>query len=619
MNLLYGPWLFEGMTRLGSTMERLRERGSGFVTPEAGTEFFLRELARGGNCTVACRGSERFGLFRPREAGRGTSAAGWSLLEEVRRVTPDLAEASRMFHPRHDRFIAEHVVARESILPGVAALEMMAQTAAVLAEPGQEVTEVRDLALVRAVRFPRGEPRLVRTRARRTTEEEDGAWYAVELFTDFERPGGEGVEELVHARCRIRFGKRLPPKRASLVVAESGLGDCRIDVAPLWNTRCLCDRRGGFRNVRSVVSLLPRSISAEVLAPVWRELGEPALTGNPLRLDGSVFFVDFLTAVYHGNSSHYVDRVDSIIFYADDHPGAGRLCRSRITQAGETTVTLDIEALDSLGRVRERLEGVHKVASLKGDAKQLEEPIWEDLRCNPQMREMARLLGHPGPIWLTQVRVPVVEQALVEDQEGLLKEWLTPGEMEEFQGLARPKRRREWLSGRIAAKGAVEGLLGLNSPPAAAIRISAGPERAPVVLLPAGEASNPVPFISIAHSGGAAVAAAAFAQSVGIDVEEIVGSIRDIARDFAGPGEAEMLEGAGLAPLAALTGLWCAKEAARKVLGPTTVTMRQLKLVTVQPEGVFIVCELEAPGAALLRALVLQSGRYAYAVARAAQ
>jgi len=614
INVFYGPWLDVGMVRIGAVMERLQAKGTAFVTERAGSTFLAEEFEVGPNHSVAFCGDEPVAVLAVRGGGVAERVASTSLLDEVEVVAPGVAEGRRRCDATRDRFIAEHIVGREPILPGVVALEMMAQTAAVLADAALHVTDIRDFDLVRAVRFPHGEPRLVRTRARRVSEEGGSVWFRVDLFTEFRPPGGEAREETVHARCRIRFGERQPPPRPSLVVVQVGLGDCRLDVTPLWETRALKARVGAFRNVRSVLSVTPCGVVAEVLTAGYRELGNPPLTDNPIRLDGSVFFVDFLTAIYHGNSSHYVDRVDSIAFYASGDASAARLCRCRVTDRTDRTIRYDIEAVDGTGRVMERFVGVRKAASLPGDAADLPERIWQDLRENPQLTEIAGLLGHPGRLALAHVRLSLVAGALEADDEALLRDRLAAEEIEQYRRLTHPKRRLEWLAGRLAAKGAVGVLLGSAAPAPAAMRIVSLPDGAPRVVLER-EGAVSATDVSISHSGDLAVAAATADGRVGIDVETIAPSIEEMAEAFCAPEEVDrVVHSAGLTRLLALTSIWCAKEAARKVLGPRTCSMQDLRLQAARPTGVYVVCDLAHAAEGTVTAVTFQSEQYIYAV-----
>jgi phosphopantetheinyl transferase len=135
-----------------------------------------------------------------------------------------------------------------------------------------------------------------------------------------------------------------------------------------------------------------------------------------------------------------------------------------------------------------------------------------------------------------------------------------------FQQLRHPKRRREWLGGRIAAKAAL-----LNLPEAAdfeerARRLSILPDAQGRPTFCGGAAENLA--LSVTHSGGYAAALAAQRQSCGIDLQKISAKLPALTKYFATEAELALLakqpELDGHA--AALTMLWSVKEAVKKSL-----------------------------------------------------
>ncbi len=133
------------------------------------------------------------------------------------------------------------------------------------------------------------------------------------------------------------------------------------------------------------------------------------------------------------------------------------------------------------------------------------------------------------------------------------------GEREQafFQTLKLPKRRTEWLGGRLALKRLVADQMCL---PLMQIEVLPHAESGKPQLLIAGQRST-LPF-SITHSHGYAVAAIAPKhQYIGIDLEKIAPRINAWKTDFFHPSE---LTGEGDA---FLTTLWTQKEAVVKLLG----------------------------------------------------
>ena len=146
---------------------------------------------------------------------------------------------------------------------------------------------------------------------------------------------------------------------------------------------------------------------------------------------------------------------------------------------------------------------------------------------------------------------------------------LSPEEKKLFTTFTYPKRRREWLGGRLAAKSAVLQLLQVD------ITIKTLPE---LSILPTENGSpqlsssifggNKLPALSISHSNRFAVAMATKAKSCGIDIQKISEKTERVADRFSEPDELLLLQ--NHTPLLntqeRLTLLWSAKEALKKAL-----------------------------------------------------
>lgn len=126
-----------------------------------------------------------------------------------------------------------------------------------------------------------------------------------------------------------------------------------------------------------------------------------------------------------------------------------------------------------------------------------------------------------------------------------------------FQTLKLPKRKTEWLGGRVALKNAVAAVTGVSLQE---IEVLPQESSGKPCLFVRGEKSV-LPF-SITHSNGFAVAAVAPEDKyIGIDLEKMAPRIRAWKTDFFHPSEltADSDE--------FLTALWTQKEAVVKLLG----------------------------------------------------
>ncbi|HEY9723217.1 MAG TPA: 4'-phosphopantetheinyl transferase superfamily protein [Oscillatoriaceae cyanobacterium] len=162
---------------------------------------------------------------------------------------------------------------------------------------------------------------------------------------------------------------------------------------------------------------------------------------------------------------------------------------------------------------------------------------------------------------------------LVEATPGALKHapgLLTPDEQAAFAHYTVPKRRREWLLGRLAAKQALAQLTGLQ-PSAVAIRKL--PDGRPVFFLP--EDRLPGWHLSISHSHHWAAALVAPGPA-GVDLELMRVLPEGGHRFFLSERERAWLAGRPLGPHGAVI-LWALKEAAFKALEGALPHMRTLE------------------------------------------
>ncbi|MEV7521390.1 beta-ketoacyl synthase N-terminal-like domain-containing protein [Streptomyces sp. NPDC091371] len=154
-------------------------------------------------------------------------------------------------------------------------------------------------------------------------------------------------------------------------------------------------------------------------------------------------------------------------------------------------------------------------------------------------------------------------------QELVMRRYLGAAERAVYERLS-PRARAPWLLGRIAAKDALRGLLWeAGAGPVFPVEVPVGNDAAGRPL-----AEGPLTGgyrLSIAHKDRIAVALAHPSRAVGIDVEPVTTDPDALVRIALGPDELRLAQrlaardGTGLP--AALTALWCAKEAAAKAEG----------------------------------------------------
>lgn len=617
-NIHYGPWLNVGITRIGDIIERLQARDSEFVTEKAGSDFFVEEFESNTSQSVAFFGRNALVLSVNAEDTSIATSSRTPLLDHVDIIAPGVAEGRRVFNLKRDRFVSEHYNEYEyPIIPGVVSLEMLAQTAFVLVNQRLSVTDLEDVTFPHAAIFPRGEPREFRSRMRLLTNDDDGVWFAGEVFSLFTPPGSAEIHEVIHARCRIRFGSREAPQRPSLLLVSTGIGDYYIDARPLWETETLAFKYcvGMFRNIHSFYSVTSDGVVGKSFGARVKEFGEHPFLDNPLLLDGFVHLVSLSTFAFHQFSPSFIEGIQSIKFFAADELGELGLCRIRIRDISKARLIYDVEAIDNANKVVQRITGVRRLIADRNDAHNLHEPIWDSIRENPQQVDIRSLLGSNEKLALAHVRISLVDSALEADGEELLHEQLSKEEVKRCLGFTHHKRRLEWLAGRIVAKGAIRIYFGSNAPLPSAIEIKSSPDNSPHIFIKSEVADSTPLYISISHCSDMAVAVASHRPGVGIDVEEINESILEISDEFSTNDEIDRVSNCtGFNRLLALVSLWVVKEAARKALGTATYLMKELAVQETRKAGEYIVFEIHHTIAGYLRAVAFRDGKYFYAV-----
>jgi acyl transferase domain-containing protein/phosphopantetheinyl transferase len=270
------------------------------------------------------------------------------------------------------------------------------------------------------------------------------------------------------------------------------------------------------------------------------------------------------------------------------------LCRVEITEVLETTLSANLEVVDTAGNQLLSINGwkvkrfhlpEHFYAFRLAPAKafvsvSLTKPL-QGLQ-NPK-RFACRHVEFPG--------------GFLEADGGIWRECLahlllSPRERTTWRALGKSEERRtDWLLGRLVAKDAIRLLVNQRLGTAlypADIDITAGEHGQPVVGIRSGTAIEPAPIVSIAHSHGAAVAVATDDDrclGLGIDIDR--SSEKDDGFEIAAFTEGERTLFDSIHPKLKkewLIRTWCAKEAVAKALGcglvegPGTLLVKHLDL-----------------------------------------
>ena len=190
----------------------------------------------------------------------------------------------------------------------------------------------------------------------------------------------------------------------------------------------------------------------------------------------------------------------------------------------------------------------------------------ESFSC-PQTRKLLEYQHGMTCILLDLQRLEEEMQKL--GKEKVLAHYLSRREQGCLVRFTSDKRKREWLGGRIAAKHVAAGVQAQNGNalPWSGLPIIADENGRP--FLAVDKKSTALPDISISHSGNLAAAMAISKGYCGIDIQKVTDRVVKVRERFCTLDEVQIVQSFFSAPRtkhsSALTKLWAAKEALRKV------------------------------------------------------
>lgn len=179
----------------------------------------------------------------------------------------------------------------------------------------------------------------------------------------------------------------------------------------------------------------------------------------------------------------------------------------------------------------------------------------------------------------------LLEQA---DSAATLDRWLTAEEQRLVTGFTLPKRKLEWLGGRLTAKASLLYLLTNHAPLPAPNRLAILPDRTGRPLLSSQDAPLPAKLsFSISHSGGHAATLACLDRPCGLDIQHLSPVLEGIKERFCTAAERRLLQEcpqlARHSKIERLALLWSAKEAFRKAMHLSPLPGFLEMLLTAEP------------------------------------
>lgn len=301
----------------------------------------------------------------------------------------------------------------------------------------------------------------------------------------------------------------------------------------------------------------------------------PSFLSDPVLVDAAGQVVGFW-AMRHllRGFNVFPYRVEALRFYGPPlPPGAAAFCRAYVRTVSESRLSSDFDVLLTDGSLYLRAEGWQ-------DARVDVPEKLQRMRIQPRTSVLSDPVDIPGePAGAAVCLIADLPAEALQALGGICQLMLADlvlsrTERAEWQALdGSPKRRHEWLLGRTAVKDAVRSLIADGRSPdkyPADIEVSYDQSGRPCARAAWHSASATAPHVSISHSGGTAIAAAADDRrwdAVGIDLELL--SHRQGSLDFAfTAAERELIDAIDPSERGEWSlRLWCAKEATAKALG----------------------------------------------------
>ncbi|MEU9081085.1 beta-ketoacyl synthase N-terminal-like domain-containing protein [Streptomyces sp. NPDC048357] len=480
-------------------------------------------LADAGSAARAVTDAWSAAADAPGHGGPGTGgAAGKELLRLSLAALPSVRDHCVYLQPDgwpedSDRF---------PVVPMTTMLELAADAARRHAPPGLAVVGYED---VRALRWLAVEPAV-----------------DVEVRVRGDGPGRVHVALGEYASVVVLLGERYGQPPAADDTPLRDPGPAPVSAAALYRDRWMFHgpRFAGVHEVRTVGS--------DGIHGVLRALPDQ---GALLDAAGQLFghWMQLRLPVDRLVFPATVDRMR--FFGPPPAPGELVTATARIREVHDVTVRGDLELRRASGGVWARIDG-WTYRRFGAD-----ERVWP-MKFTPEVCG----IGEPRPEGWCLARRRWTDPA---SQELVMRRYLGAAERAVYERLS-PRARAPWLLGRIAAKDALRGLLwdgGAGPVFPAEVPIGNDAAGRPLAEGPLARGHR----LSIAHKDRIAVALADPARAVGIDVEPVTADPDALIRIALAPDELRLAEGlaarGGTGLPAALTALWCAKEAAAKAAG----------------------------------------------------
>lgn len=496
------------------------------------------------------------------------------------------------------------------VVPLTMGLEIMAETAACLA-PGYGLIGFEDVTATRWIELADTDRLYLRIKAKIAQFDAQRAVYRIATAIYVEDRPAPAIQS-----C-ILFA---PHYCLDLSLDITGYDNVRVHS---WSGEQIYEKRYLFHGptyqiLTGQILLYDRGAAGELLvkAPtdLFRSTSRPQLLTDPVLLD-AVGQLLGIWAVEQRERQVFPIGMKKLELYRPTPPVGTRVpVRIEITREETKTLYADAEIQDGMGAVWLWIKdwGAWKFR-------------WQkrlmDFRRWPTRYPLSRPISLPG-LAPTAVCCMVAPTDVAGFDAGLLARfYLHMDEMRAFTDKRSfPRRQQQWLLGRVAAKDAVRAWLAQQAdaeemPHPAALVIENNQRGLPRVAL--GGTREGLPKLSISHCEDCAIAIA-HGEAVSVDIEPVGPRARAFLETIATDAERGLLCGCGsesVGPTSEwITRLWCAKEAAGKLLGTGMNGLpRAYELQTFSRDGVMHMVHRDSSRAITVRTLREQEFIIAYA------
>ncbi|MGC8602261.1 MAG: SDR family NAD(P)-dependent oxidoreductase [Desulfomonilaceae bacterium] len=538
----WAPWGEIGMATRSSIQKSLEQAGIDYIPPKQGVVAFLKELESpvdSPEIIVAGKlgpfEKDAFGILE-QASGKELILAGQSA--KIETLIPGERLKLRIeLDPSHP-LLDDHRIDRAAVLPGVGGIELMRQAAQIL-DPNVADLVVQDVHFLKPLKIFKNEK----------------VFAEIDVFRVYKST--TKFKAQISSRLLDKEGK---PFGESRIHHELSLGPMNIENGPMpdhkWNQTI-------FIPELDIYSLFFHGPSFRFLDYVSVD---NAGNGARFRFKDTekrpLMFSDIIPAAIEaafqagaafGLESYGVmplpvsiERI--FIFKPDPRPVYGFVIPTNVIlksqDEGRTTIKFDAVLKQSDGTPAIFINGF-------------------------EMVELERKDPFPNRIFEEISPIDDLPDGIGKDHE--LARFFEDDDIESILGNATPKRRREWISGRILMRRALARFMSINGnghKSLKKIRIINDQLGKPKALV-SGDANSEFATLSLSHSNGLVMASATTSKAfygLGVDIEKVQDRNVSWSNDYFSDSEIE-LANSSHNPAIFLTRFWSLKEASLKALG----------------------------------------------------